>query len=44
MIIDCNLTQSIIEYDCECKDEWLAEVKNSDMNQSTVKIKHITLY
>ena len=44
MIIDCNLTQSIIEYDCECKSEWLAEVKNADMNQSTVKIKHIALY
>ena len=44
MIIDCNLTQSIIEYDCECKSEWLAEVKNADMNQSKTKIKHIPLY
>ncbi|WP_407379979.1 archaeosine biosynthesis radical SAM protein RaSEA [Methanobrevibacter sp.] len=43
-IIDCNLTQSIVEHDCECKDEWLAEVKNANMNQSKVKIKHIPLY
>ena len=44
MIIANNLTQSIIEYDCECKEEWLAEIENSDMNSSTVEIKHIPLY
>ena len=44
MIIANNLTQSKIEYDCECKNEWLAEIKNSDMNSSTVEIKHIPLY
>ena len=44
MIIANNLTQTKIEYDCECKSEWLAEVKNSDMNASTVEIKHIPLY
>ena len=43
-IISANLTQSIIDYDCECKREWLAEIKNCDMNFSTVKIKHIELY
>ena len=44
LIIDCNLSQSTVEYDCECKKEWLAEVENADLNQSTVKIKHIPLY
>lgn len=44
MIIANNLTQSPIEYDCECREEWLAEVENSDMNSSTVWIKHIPLY
>ena len=43
-IIDCNLTQSIVEHDCECKGEWLAEVENANINQSKVKIKHIPLY
>ena len=44
MIIANNLTQSKIEYDCECKSEWLAEIENCDMNNSTVEIKHIPLY
>ena len=44
MIIDCNLTKSIIEYECECKNEWLGEVENADMNHSKTKIKHIPLY
>lgn len=44
LIIANNLTQTKIDYDCECKSEWLAEVNNSDMNFSTVKIKHIELY
>ena len=44
MIIANNLTQSKIEYECECKNEWLAEIENSDMNSSTVEIKHIPLY
>lgn len=44
MIIANNLTQTKIEYDCDCKSEWLAEVENSDMNSSTVEIKHIPLY
>ena len=43
-IIDCNLTQSIVEHDCECKSEWLAEFENANINQSKVKIKHIPLY
>ena len=44
IIIDNNLTQGIIDYDCECKKEWLAEVKNAGMNSSAVKIKHLPLY
>lgn len=44
IIIANNLTQSKIEYECECKGEWLAEINNSDMNGSTVEIKHIPLY
>ena len=44
MIIANNLTQSKIEYECDCKNEWLAEINNSDMNFSTVEIKHIQLY
>ena len=44
MIIRHNLTQGIIEYDCECKNEWFGEINNSDMNKSTTKIKHVTLY
>ena len=43
-IINSNLTQSIIEYDCECKSSWMAEVENASMNQSTVKIEHLALY
>ena len=44
MIIANNLTQEPIEYDCECKGEWQAQVNNSDMTGSTVGIKHIPLY
>ncbi|MBQ8016732.1 MAG: archaeosine biosynthesis radical SAM protein RaSEA, partial [Methanobrevibacter sp.] len=44
MIIANNLTQTKIEYDCECKSEWKGAVNNSDMNSSTVEIKHIPLY
>ena len=44
MIIANNLTQTKIEYDCECRQEWLAEINNSNMNSSTVEIKHIPLY
>ena len=44
MIIANNLTQTKIEYECECKGEWLAEINNADMNSSTVEIKHIPLY
>ncbi len=44
MIIANNLTQTKIEYDCECKSEWKAEVENSDMTSSTVGINHIPLY
>lgn len=43
-IIAANLTQSIIEHDCECKNQWFGEVNNSDMNKSKTRIKHIPLY
>ena len=44
MIIANNLTQELVEYDCECKREWEAQINNSDMTSSTVGIKHIPLY
>lgn len=43
-IIDSNLTQSTIEYDCECKDQWLADINSSGMNQSTSFSKHLPFY
>ncbi|MBR4396662.1 MAG: hypothetical protein IKS93_02280, partial [Methanobrevibacter sp.] len=43
-IIDSNFDQSQIEYDCECKKEWIAEVKFSDLNKSKTPIKHLPLY
>ena len=44
MIIANNLTQKPIEYDCECKRQWQAQINNSDMTYSKVEIKHIPLY
>lgn len=44
MIIDSNLTQTPIEYDCQCKSQWLADVNSSDMNFSKTFNKHIPLY
>ena len=44
MIITNNLTQTKIDYDCECKNEWIADVENSEMNFSTAKIKHNPTY
>ncbi len=43
-IIYSNLDQSIIEHDCDCKNEWLAEVNNSNMNFSKTFNKHVPLY
>ena len=43
-IIDSNLDQSLIEHDCDCKKEWMAEVKFSDLNKSKTFIKHLPLY
>ena len=43
-IISSNLDQSIIEYDCDCKDKWLADVSCSDMNFSKTFNKHVPLY
>lgn len=44
MIIANNLTQTPIDYDCDCKNKWLAEVNNADMNKSAVPVKHLPLY
>lgn len=44
MIIDSNFDQSQIEYDCDCKKEWLAEVKFSELTKSKTAIKHLPLY
>ena len=43
-IIDSNFTQTIIEHDCSCKKEWLADVKYSNLTQSKNRIKHLPLY
>ncbi len=43
-IIDSNLTQSIIEHDCDCKNQWLAEINSSNMNQSSCFTKHLPFY
>lgn len=44
LIIASNLDQSRIEYDCECKNEWLADIHSSNMNQSKTRTKHLPLY
>lgn len=44
IIIDSNLNQSIIDYDCQCKDQWRADVEGSDMNFSKTFNRHIPLY
>lgn len=44
MIIANNLTQTPIDYDCDCKNKWLTEVNNADMNKSAVPVKHLPLY
>ena len=44
IIIAKNLTQEKIEYECECKNQWLGEISNSNMNFSTAKIKHNPTY
>lgn len=44
IIINSNLDQSIIDFDCQCKNSWLAEVENSDMNFSKTFNKHVPLY
>ena len=44
MIIESNFDQSQIEYDCDCKKEWLAEVKFSELTKSKTAIKHLPLY
>lgn len=43
-IIDSNFDQSQIEHDCDCKSEWIAEVKFSNLNRSKTQTKHLPLY
>ncbi|MDR1722114.1 MAG: archaeosine biosynthesis radical SAM protein RaSEA [Methanobrevibacter sp.] len=39
LIIKSNLKQSLIEdYDCECKSNWIADIKSSNLNHSKTKI------
>ncbi|MDR0912011.1 MAG: archaeosine biosynthesis radical SAM protein RaSEA [Methanobrevibacter sp.] len=42
-IIDSNLNQSLIEYECDCKGEWKAIVSNADLNKSKTFIRHLPL-
>jgi len=43
-IIDSNIKQVPIEnYECECKNEWIAEIKSSSLNKSKTKTKHLPL-
>jgi len=43
-IIQSNLDQSLIEeVDCKCKNQWIGEVKFSDLNRSKTPIKHLPL-
>lgn len=43
-IINSNIKQSIIkDYKCECKKEWISEIKSSNLNRSKTKIKHLPL-
>ncbi|MCC7553229.1 MAG: archaeosine biosynthesis radical SAM protein RaSEA [Methanobacteriaceae archaeon] len=44
LIIKSNLNQSIIDYDCECKINWVSDVKYSNMNYSKTFNKHLPLY
>lgn len=44
IIIKSNLNQSKIEYDCQCKNEWLADIYSSNINQSKTETKHLPLY
>lgn len=43
-IIDSNFDQSQIEHECDCKKEWVAEVKFSELTKSKTAIKHLPLY
>ena len=44
LIIKSNLTQTTIDYDCECKSNWAGDVKHSNMNYSKNFSKHLPLY
>ncbi|KZX16900.1 hypothetical protein MBCUT_04510 [Methanobrevibacter cuticularis] len=43
-IISSNLDQSLIEnYECSCKNLWLADINSSNLNMSKTKTKHLPL-
>jgi len=43
-IIDSNIKQIPIKnYDCQCKDKWIAEIKSSALNKSKTRTKHLPL-
>jgi radical SAM enzyme (TIGR01210 family) len=43
LIINSNLKQSQIEYECNCKNEWYGIIENADLNKSKTFIKHLPL-
>lgn len=44
LIIKSNLDQSIIDYNCKCKLNWIADFNHSNMNYSKTFSKHLPLY
>jgi radical SAM enzyme (TIGR01210 family) len=42
-IIDSNLNQSIINHECDCKNEWVGIIKAADLNKSKTFPKHLPL-
>ncbi|RBQ23331.1 hypothetical protein ALNOE001_08900 [Candidatus Methanobinarius endosymbioticus] len=43
-IIKATLQQKPIEdYECQCKKEWVSEIKSSNLNKSKTKTKHLPL-
>ena len=44
IIIDSNIEQiPIKDYDCQCKKEWIGEIKSSTLNKSKTRTKHLPL-
>ena len=43
-ILDTNIKQIPIEnYDCQCKNKWIAEIQSSSLNKSKTRPKHLPL-